>query len=146
MVSFKSLLPLITLASAANMLAVGIPVNDLQASQDFYTKVLGFAYTGLALEFDGLSERVLKMPGKNSGSALILMKHNTTRPTTVGKIVLEVEDVKKTVEAVRAYGKGTNIKVEPGTYKKKDGANLPTAFVTDVDGWDVELNPMGLYG
>jgi hypothetical protein len=36
--------------------------------------------------------------------------------------------------------------MEPGSFKMKDGKTLPTAFVKDIDGTEVELNPVGLFG
>jgi catechol 2,3-dioxygenase-like lactoylglutathione lyase family enzyme len=143
-----SILAILTpLVAAAGLNAVGIQVADLKAAEHFYTTVLGFQYTGISFEFDGLSERILKLPGKDSGAALVLMK-TAKGPQTPpgGKIVLEVANVKATVDKVRAYGKGANVTLEPGSFKMKNGATLPTAFIKDLDGWDVELNPIGLFG
>jgi len=146
MVRLAAFLSLLSAASAASFTAVGIPVSDLTAAADFYTTALNFTLTNIVLEFEGLSERVLKLPGKNSGAALVLMKHTTgPKPPPGGKIVLEVDDVKAAVEKVRAYGKGARVTLEPGSFKLKTGKVLPTAFVKDVDGWDVELNPPGLF-
>jgi catechol 2,3-dioxygenase-like lactoylglutathione lyase family enzyme len=145
MVKFTALLALIPMAAAAGLNAVGIPVSNLMASEDFYVKSLGFTYTGIALELPGLSERILKLPGKNAGAALVLMKTNGTKPVPSGKIVLEVDDVKKAVESVRAYGKGAIVTMEPGTAKMA-GVTIPTAFIKDLDGNDVEINPMNLFG
>jgi len=146
MVRLTTFFSLLSAASAASFVAVGIPVNDLAAAADFYTTALNFTLTNLVLEFDGLSERVLKLPGKNSGAALVLMKRTDgPKPPAGGKIALEVDDVKAVVEKVRAYGKGSKVTLEPGSFKLKSGKVLPTAFVKDIDGWDVELNPPGLF-
>jgi catechol 2,3-dioxygenase-like lactoylglutathione lyase family enzyme len=146
MVKLTTLLIFVPLTAAAGLNAVGIPVSDLLASEIFYVKSFGFNFTGLAFDLPSLSERVLKLPGKNPGAALVLMKYkNSTKPPPSGKIVLEVEDVKKAVELVRAYGQGAKVTLEPGSGTLANGATLPTAFIKDLDGNDVEINPINLF-
>jgi len=147
MVRLSAFFSLLSVASAASLGAVGITVTDLAAATDFYTTTLGFNNTKITFELEGLSEVVLKLPGKSSGAALVLMKHTPAKPPPTGhKIVLDVEDVKSLVEKVRAYGKGSKVTLEPGSFKMKNGKVLPTAFVKDIDGNDIEINPIGLFG
>jgi len=148
MVSSKSLLATLsalTLASAAKMGAVGIAVADMAASAKFYTAALGLQPTGLTIRTPSFDEIIMSLPGNGSGSALVLMQWKTPKVTKdlAVKLVFYVDDMGKAWKDIKtAGGKGVN---EPGTLKLGN-ASIPTAFAKDLDGYLLELNPMGLYG
>jgi catechol 2,3-dioxygenase-like lactoylglutathione lyase family enzyme len=123
--------------------AVGIAVSDLQKSQDFYTKTLGLKATGMEFDTPQFFEIIMKLPGANTGSALVLMKWKTPKQTSnlPVKLVFYVDNVKTTIDKMR--GLGAKIVAEPGSLKLKN-ATIPTAFALDPDGYSIELNPVTL--
>ena len=114
-------------------------VGDLQRSIDFYTKVLGmkllrtsdnpeYEYT---LAFVGY--------GSNPDHAELELTYNygTTRyelGTAYGHIAISADDIVAACDAARANG--GNVTREPGPVK---GGNTVIAFITDPDGYKIEL-------
>ena len=126
---------------AVTMGAVGIAVSDIQKSQDFYTKALGLKATGMQFDTPQFFEIIMKLPGANTGSALVLMKWKTPKQTSnlPVKLVFYVENVKTTTDKMR--GLGAKIVAEPGSLTLKN-VTIPTAFALDPDGYSLELNPL----
>ena len=114
-------------------------VGDLQRSIDFYTKVLGmkllrtsdnpaYKYT---LAFVGY--------GNNPDHAELELTYNYGEDkyemgTAYGHIAISTDDIYRACELVRANG--GNVTREPGPVK---GGSTVIAFVTDPDGYKVEL-------
>ena len=114
-------------------------VGDLQRSIDFYTKVLGmkllrtsdnpeYEYT---LSFVGY--------GSNPDHAELELTYNygTTSyelGTAYGHIAISADDIVAACDAARANG--GNVTREPGPVK---GGNTVIAFITDPDGYKIEL-------
>ncbi len=119
-------------------------VGDLQRSIDFYTKVLGmqllrtrdnpeYKYT---LAFVGY--------GSNPEHAELELTYNYgvehyDMGSAYGHIAIAVEDAAQACDAVRAAG--GNVTREAGPVK---GGNTVIAFVTDPDGYKVELIERGV--
>ena len=114
-------------------------VGDLQRSIDFYTAVLGmkllrtndnpeYQYT---LAFVGY--------GSNPDHAELELTynygvHSYEMGTAYGHLAISADDIYKACEAVKANG--GNVTREPGPVK---GGNTVIAFVTDPDGYKIEL-------
>ena len=114
-------------------------VGDLQRSIDFYTNVLGmkllrtsdnpeYEYT---LAFVGY--------GSNPDHAELELTYNygTTSyelGTAYGHIAISADDIVAACDAARANG--GNVTREPGPVK---GGNTVIAFITDPDGYKIEL-------
>ena len=114
-------------------------VGDLQRSIDFYTQVLGmqllrtsenpeYRYSLAFVGYEG-----------NPAQAEIELTHNWGTDsyemgTAYGHIAISAEDIYATCDNVRAAG--GNITREPGPVK---GGTTVIAFVTDPDGYKVEL-------
>jgi catechol 2,3-dioxygenase-like lactoylglutathione lyase family enzyme len=129
------------LVLGAKFSAVGLPVSNLAASEAFYTKTLGFKpFRTLRLpEYD---ETILSLPGSGAaGTALVIMQYKSPRNVTnlPGKLVFNVENMAETMTKFRAAG--AKVISEPGSLMVA-GKGIPTAFVRDVDGHVIELNPI----
>jgi len=124
--------------------AVGIDVSSIEKSAAFYTSSLGLNQTG-AIDAGSFREAIFKLPGTNTGSALVLVQYKTPKaivnPPT--KLVFYVDDVKATIEKMRKVG--AKITAEPGSLKMKNTV-MPTALARDPDGYLVEVNPMSSLG
>lgn len=118
-------------------------VGDLQRSIDFYTQALGMkllrttdrpeqAYTLAFLGYGSNPEHAELELTYNHGKAQYDMG------TAYGHIAIGVDDIVATCEAVRAQAAalGGAITREPGPVK---GGNTVIAFLTDPDGYKVEL-------
>ena len=114
-------------------------VGDLQRSIDFYTKVLGmkllrtsdnpeYKYTLAFLGYGSNPEHAELELTYNYGV------ENYDMGTAYGHIAISADDIYKTCEQVRAAG--GNITREPGPVK---GGSTVIAFITDPDGYKVEL-------
>src|SRR5574343_75292 len=115
-------------------------VGDLQRSIDFYTQVLGMQLlrTSENPEYK-YSLAFLGFEGGNPGQAAIELTYNWgvesyERGTAYGHIDLGVADAYAACEKIRANG--GNITREPGPVK---GGSTVIAFVTDPDGYKIEL-------
>ncbi len=114
-------------------------VGNLQRAIDFYTQAMGMQLLRTtdrpeqkyALAFVGY--------GNNPEHAEIELTYNYgvdtyALGTAYGHIALGVADIYATCETIRA--KGGNITREPGPVK---GGNTVIAFLTDPDGYKIEL-------
>ena len=118
-------------------------VGDLQRSIDFYTGLLGMQLL-----------RTTERPGQNYSLAFVGYGNNPDHAeieltynhgvssyeigTAYGHIALGVPDVVAACEKIRAGG--GNITREPGPVK---GGTTVIAFVTDPDGYKIELIQRG---
>jgi lactoylglutathione lyase len=140
------LLPVLSLAipALATVLgAVGIDVASIEKSSAFYTSSLGLNKTG-AVDTPDFREAIFKLPGTNTGSALVLVQYKKPKAITPGtKLVFYVDDVKASFEKVRKAG--GKVVAEPGSLKIKNTV-LPTALARDPDGYLVEVNPLTSLG
>jgi len=115
-------------------------VGDLQRSIDFYTRVLGMQ---LLRTSDNPEYRYslafLGFEGGNPGQAELELTHNWgvdryDLGTAYGHIAIGVPDAYAACEKIKAAG--GQVTREPGPVK---GGTTVIAFVTDPDGYKVEL-------
>ena len=114
-------------------------VGHLQRSIDFYTQVLGMELLRTTQRPDQKYDLAFVGYGGNPGQAEIELTYNYgvesyDMGTAYGHIALGVADIYASCEAIRANG--GNITREPGPVK---GGNTLIAFVTDPDGYKIEL-------
>jgi lactoylglutathione lyase len=132
-------------ARAASLSAIGIGVTNMTEATKFYTDMFDMKYTGQLIRTALFDEMILTYPSPSTGSALVLMewKNKKSVKDLPIKLVFYVEDVKEKVEKLRKAG--MKITLEPGT-GKVGNTTLPTAFVSDPDGYVLEINPVSLLG
>ena len=114
-------------------------VGDLQRSIDFYTKVLGMKLLRTTDRPEQKYSLAFVGYGSNPEHAEIELTYNYGVPsyelgTAYGHIALGVPDAYAACDRIRAAG--GNITREPGPVK---GGNTVIAFVTDPDGYKIEL-------
>lgn len=114
-------------------------VGDLQRSIDFYTNVLGMKLLRTSDNPEYKYKLAFVGYGNNPDHAELELTYNYGVDsydigTAYGHIALSAEDIYAVCEQVRA--KGGNITREPGPVK---GGTTVIAFVTDPDGYKVEL-------
>ena len=114
-------------------------VGDLQRSIDFYTRVLGMQL--LRKSENPTHKYTLAFLGfeANPAQAEIELTYNYGVESyemggAFGHLALGVQDVYATCDLIRS--KGGNITREPGPVK---GGNTLIAFITDPDGYKIEL-------
>jgi lactoylglutathione lyase len=116
-------------------LHVGLRVEDLQRSLEFYEK-LGYDVVGTVPDTQLGSLTMLALPG-DEFVALELVHdadHGRVEPGGLSHLVVQVDDMHATVARLAARGVKTE---EPGS---PDGsADFWTAWVTDPDGYRIEL-------
>jgi lactoylglutathione lyase len=114
-------------------------VGDLQRSIDFYTKVLGMKLLRTSDNPEYKYTLAFLGYGSNPEHAELELTYNHgvdsyDMGTAYGHIALSTEDIYATCDQVRALG--GNITREPGPVK---GGSTVIAFITDPDGYKVEL-------
>ena len=114
-------------------------VGDLQRSIDFYTRVLGMKLLRTTERPEQKYSLAFVGYGTNPDHAEIELTYNHgvssyEMGTAYGHIALGVPDVYAACEKIRAAG--GNVTREPGPVK---GGNTVIAFVTDPDGYKIEL-------
>lgn len=114
-------------------------VGNLQRSIQFYTRVLGMQLIRTSENPDNKYSLAFVGYGKNPEHAEIELTYNWgvesyELGTAYGHIALGVPDVHAACEAIRAAG--GNITREAGPVK---GGSTVIAFVTDPDGYKIEL-------
>ena len=114
-------------------------VGDLQRSIDFYTRLLGMKHLRTTDRPEQKYSLAFVGYGSNPEHAEIELTYNYgidhyDMGTAFGHLALGVTDVYSTCEKIRAGG--GNITREPGPVK---GGNTVIAFVTDPDGYKIEL-------
>lgn len=114
-------------------------VGDLQRSIDFYTRVLGMKLLRTTERPEQKYSLAFVGYGSNPDQAEIELTYNYgvaqyEMGTAYGHVALGVPDVYAACEKIRA-GSG-NVTREPGPVK---GGNTVIAFVTDPDGYKIEL-------
>jgi catechol 2,3-dioxygenase-like lactoylglutathione lyase family enzyme len=121
--------------------AVGIDVADLTRAQKFYMDILGMKDSGMKYNTPQFDEIVLSHPAPNSGSSIVLMKWKTPKTSANSriKLVFYVDNIKKTIDAVKKDGR--EIVMEPGT-GKMGNVTIPTGFARDPDGYLLEFNSL----
>ncbi len=118
-------------------------VGDLQRSIDFYTKVLGMKLLRTTDRPDQQYTLAFVGYGQNPEHAELELTYNYgvekyDMGSAYGHIALEVDDVYKACEDVKA--KGGNVTREAGPVK---GGSTVIAFVQDPDGYKIELIQKG---
>jgi lactoylglutathione lyase len=114
-------------------------VGDLQRSIDFYTAVLGmkllrtsdnpeYQYTLAFVGYGANPEHAELELTYNYGV------HHYDMGNAYGHLAISADDIYRACEAVKANG--GNVTREPGPVK---GGNTVIAFVTDPDGYKIEL-------
>ena len=114
-------------------------VGDLQRSIDFYTKVLGMRLLRTSENKEYKYTLAFVGYGSNPDHAELELTYNHgvdkyEMGTAYGHIALQVEDAHAACERIRAAG--GNVAREAGPVK---GGTTVIAFVTDPDGYKVEL-------
>jgi lactoylglutathione lyase len=114
-------------------------VGDLQRSIDFYTKVLGMKLLRTSENTEYKYTLAFVGYGNNPDHAELELTYNWGTDkyemgTAYGHIAISTEDIYQTCDQVRAAG--GNITREPGPVK---GGSTVIAFITDPDGYKVEL-------
>jgi len=114
-------------------------VGDLQRSIDFYTRLLGMTLLRTTDRPEQKYMLAFVGYGTNPEHAELELTYNHgvdhyEMGTAYGHIALGVADVAATCETIRAGG--GNITREPGPVK---GGSTVIAFVTDPDGYKIEL-------
>lgn len=114
-------------------------VGDLQRSVDFYTQVLGMNLLRTTERPEQKYSLAFVGYGKNPEHAELELTYNHgvsgyEMGTAFGHLAIGVPDVYASCERIRAAG--GNITREPGPVK---GGSTVIAFVTDPDGYKIEL-------
>ena len=114
-------------------------VGNLQRAIDFYTQVMGMRLLRTTDRPDQEYSLAFVGYGSNPDQAEIELTYNYgvdayEMGTAYGHIALGVTDIYATCEKIRAGG--GNITREPGPVK---GGDTVIAFVTDPDGYKIEL-------
>jgi len=114
-------------------------VGDLQRSIDFYTTVLGMKLLRTSDNPEYKYKLAFLGYGSNPDHAELELTYNYgvdsyDMGTAYGHIAISSEDIYATCDSVRAAG--GNITREPGPVK---GGSTVIAFITDPDGYKVEL-------
>jgi lactoylglutathione lyase len=122
-------------------------VGKLQRSIDFYTQVMGMTLLRTTDRPDQQYTLAFVGYGRNPDHAELELTYNYGVEhydigTAYGHIAIGVDDVQATCDAVRAKASelGGAITREPGPVK---GGNTIIAFITDPDGYKVELIQRG---
>jgi len=129
------------------MLHTMLRVGNLQRSIDFYTQVLGMDLLRKTLRPEQQYDLAFVGYGGNPGQAEIELTYNYgvdhyEQGTAFGHIAIGVPDVAATCSGLRdhAAALGGAVTREPGPVK---GGNTVIAFVTDPDGYKIELIQTG---
>jgi lactoylglutathione lyase len=114
-------------------------VGDLQRSIDFYTRVLGMKLLRTTERPEQKYSLAFVGYGANPEHAEIELTYNygTTQyemGTAYGHVALGMPDIYAACDKIRAAG--GNVTREPGPVK---GGDTVIAFVTDPDGYKIEL-------
>jgi lactoylglutathione lyase len=114
-------------------------VGDLQRSIDFYTRVLGMKLLRTTERPEQKYSLAFVGYGSNPEHAEIELTYNygTTEyemGTAYGHVALGMPDIYAACDKIRAAG--GNVTREPGPVK---GGDTVIAFVTDPDGYKIEL-------
>ncbi|MGH7728459.1 MAG: VOC family protein [Vulcanimicrobiaceae bacterium] len=121
----------------ARYLHTSIFVSDMDASLDFYTKKLGLKLLDGPLHYPGNADMAFVGADWNAYVELVFDLEDHP-PYQLGNryehLALEVDDLRATVERLRADG--VKIIAEP---KKSPGGSRSLAFVEDPNGIPVEL-------
>jgi lactoylglutathione lyase len=114
-------------------------VGDLQRSIDFYTRVLGMKLLRTTERPDQKYSLAFVGYGSNPDQAEIELTYNYGTAqyemgTAYGHVALGMPDIYAACDKIRAAG--GNVTREPGPVK---GGDTVIAFVTDPDGYKIEL-------
>jgi lactoylglutathione lyase len=114
-------------------------VGDLQRSIDFYTQVLGMKLLRTSDNPEYKYTLAFLGYGSNPDHAELELTYNYgvdqyDMGSAYGHIAISADDIYQVCDQVRA--KGGNITREPGPVK---GGSTVIAFITDPDGYKVEL-------
>ncbi|MES2740680.1 MAG: lactoylglutathione lyase [Pseudomonadota bacterium] len=114
-------------------------VGDLQRSIDFYTKVLGMSLLRTSDNPQYQYTLAFLGYGSNPEHAELELTYNYgvdhyDLGNAYGHIAISADNIAQACDAVRANG--GNVTREPGPVK---GGNTVIAFVTDPDGYKIEL-------
>ena len=125
------------------MLHTMLRVGHLQRSIDFYTQVLGMDLLRTTQRPEQQYDLAFVGYGGNPGQAEIELTYNYgvdryEQGTAFGHVAIGVADVTATCQALRerAAALGGAVTREPGPVK---GGSTVIAFVTDPDGYKIEL-------
>jgi len=114
-------------------------VGDLQRSIDFYTKVLGMTLLRTSENAEYKYTLAFVGYGSNPEHAELELTYNWgvdkyEMGTAYGHLAISADDIVAACDSVRANG--GNVTREPGPVK---GGSTVIAFVTDPDGYKIEL-------
>ncbi len=114
-------------------------VGDMQRSTDFYTRVMGMKLLRTTDRPDQRYTLAFVGYGDESQGAVLELTYNYgidkyEMGAAFGHVAIGVDDVAATCERIRAGG--GNVTRPPGPVK---GGSTVIAFVTDPDGYKIEL-------
>ena len=112
------------------VLHTALDVTDMESQLDFYTELLGLEVTQEA-EMDG--QRMVWVGGDEGGELQFLEADEHAAPAGIDHLAVEVADTDEKVEEL-VLDYGSEVLVGP-----MDHADARIAFVTDPDGYGVEL-------
>jgi len=125
--------------TAMRFLHTMLRVGDMQRSIDFYTRIMGMKLLRTTDRPEQKYSLAFVGYGSNPEQAELELTYNYGVDTydmggAYGHVALGVDDIYAFCEQVRS--KGGNITREPGPVK---GGNTLIAFITDPDGYKIEL-------
>ena len=131
--------PVLAIMRPMRILHTMLRVGDLQRAVDFYTKVLGMNLLRTTERPEQKYSLAFVGYGTNPEHAELELTYNHgvdhyELGTAFGHMAIGVPDVYASCDRIRAAG--GNITREPGPVK---GGNTVIAFVTDPDGYKIEL-------
>ena len=127
-------------ASGFRMLHTMIRVKDLDASLDFYTRLLGMQLLRKVDFPEGKFTLAFVGYGPEESNTVLELTHNWDQQapydhgTGYGHVALAVPDIHETCEELKANG--AKVVREPGPMKH---GSTVIAFIEDPDGYKVEL-------
>ena len=125
------------------LLHVMLRVGNLQRSIDFYTRVMGMSLIRTTERPEQKYSLAFLGYGSNPEHAELELTHNHgvdsyDLGTAYGHIAIEVPDAHAACEQIRAHGGKVTRKAGPVA-----GGSTVIAFITDPDGYKVELIQRG---
>ena len=125
-------------APSATFAFVKLIVRDIDAAVTFYERALGLE-VGQTIDLPDLTEKVMRKPGAEGGSSVILYAHKDGREITIGNGWGPVGFYVRDADAAFAHAvrEGAAPSREPF-----DIGNMRIAFVHDPEGHEIELISM----
>jgi lactoylglutathione lyase len=120
-------------ALISRLLGAGINVSDIDRSIKFYTQVIGLKVALQTPSKDGQREVALSLDGSLMNGTVLVLAHLDDKPLpqgheSFGRIITNATSAAAVAERAKALG-----------YAVKQMAGTPVVFITDPDGYGVEV-------